>query len=66
MIKPFDASQWIEWEYRRKEGDVSVFASTKAEAIETLKASGFININPKKMFKLNRLVSDVLKKDEIL
>lgn len=61
--RTLDPSQWFEWEYERKEGDISVFAPTKEDAIRTMAENGFTNVNPKKLKKCDRLLEDVLRKE---
>ncbi len=61
----FNATQWLEWELERPEGNLTVFAPTATEAVRTLAEHGIMNVNPKKLIKHDRLLSDLLKKEEI-
>jgi hypothetical protein len=56
-----DPSQWYEWELTRPEGDILVFAPTAADAARTMAENGFIGVDPAKLIKRDRLLSDVLK-----
>ncbi len=62
-----DPSQWLEWVWERPEGDISVFAPTKAEAVRTMDEHGFSPPQSEysKIKCHNRLLSDVLAKEPI-
>ncbi len=61
----FDASQWIEWEYDRPEGAITVFAPTRTEAVRCMAEHGFHNIDPEVLIKRDRFLSNVLQKAAI-
>ncbi len=69
MSKPIeyrlDPSQWLEWVYARKEGDLSCFAPNKDEAVKTFVEHGFTVIDETKVTVTNRLLSDVLRGEAI-
>jgi hypothetical protein len=60
-----DPSQWVEWEYERPEGNITVYAPTKAEAIRTMAENGFSGLNAKKLKRRDHLLTDLLKKDAL-
>lgn len=60
-----DPSQWLEWEYARPEGDITVFAPTRDEAVRVMAENGFTNVDPEKVTKRDRLLADVLMKEAL-
>jgi hypothetical protein len=56
-----DPSQWYEWELTRPEGDLLVYAPTAEDAARTMAEHGVLNVDPAKLIKRDRLLSNVLK-----
>ena len=59
------AKDACEWTYKRDAGDISVFARTKKEALDTIRAHGFENLDPKRLAQTSGKLIDFLKKEEI-
>lgn len=51
--------------YPRKEGDIEVFATDRASALEILRVYGFPNLNPNKLIELDDKLENHLKKEGI-
>lgn len=64
-VAPWRADESCEWTYKREEGDLTVFAKTAKEALETIRAHGFQNLNPKMLHQTSGKLTDYLKKNEI-
>lgn len=61
----WDVRDVCEWTYKRQEGDINVFARTAKEALDTMRAHGFNNLDEKKLVQTGGRLTDHLKKSEI-
>ena len=59
----FSAANSAEYTYDRPEGDVIVFACSKKQAIETLQANGFRNIDPDRLKRTGKTLAEHLASD---
>lgn len=63
--KPWKVTDVCEWTYKRDEGDLVIFARTAAEALATIEAHGFTNLDHTKLAQTSGRLTDYLKKSEI-
>lgn len=60
MSKDWNPADCVEWTYERDEGDIVVYARNAPEAMMTMRAHGFINLNPKRLKRTGATLSERL------
>lgn len=61
MSKDWNPADCVEWTYERDEGDVVVYARNAPEALMTMRAHGFTNLNAKRLKRTGMTLSERLK-----
>lgn len=64
-LAPWKRDETCEWTYKRDEGDLTVYAKTKEDALLAISAHGFRNLDPDKCRKTSYKLSEHIKRNEI-